>query len=144
MCHAFFDDKCLVREARYCDNGWHERAEYDTKLQYEAKASSTKEPNNDRPQIRLRSVAPLRKPTKRSRSDESPRTPEEDTDTDTETQTNISLCQLGLFKGIPEPEMLETAYRKKMHETQGNKRDKALSTKAFKLVYAQLQRKDTK
>ena len=144
MCHAFFDNTCSVREARYCDNGWHERVEYDTKLQYEARKSSTKELNNGRPEIRLRSVAPSRKSTKRSRSEKPPRTPEEDTDTDTETQTNISLCQLGLFEGIPEPELLETAYRTKMHETQGNARDKALSTKAFKFVYAQLKRKESK
>ena len=144
MCHAFFDNTCSVREARYCDNGWHERVEYDTKLQYEARESSTTMLTNGRPEIRLRSVAPPRMSTKRPRNEGPPRTAEEDTDTDIETQMNISLCQLRLYEGIPELEELETAYRTKMHETQGNTRDKALSTKAFKFVYAKLQRKNTK
>ena len=116
MCHAFFDDECSVRYARYCDNGWHERAEYDMSLRYGAKQSSTEERNNRRSPLRLRSVVPSRKPTKRSRSEE----PEEGTgyDTDTETQTTISLCQLGFYEGTPEPRELEAAYKKKMQEIQ--------------------------
>ena len=133
-----------MREARYCDNGWHERVEYDTKLQYEARAGSTSMLSNGRSEIRLRSVVPPRKSTKRSHSEAPPRTPEEDTDTETETQMTISLCQLELFAGIPELEELETAYRTKMRKTQGNTRGKALSTKAYKFVYAKIQRKKPK
>ena len=41
LCHDFFENICSVRDARYCNNGWHERAEFDTKLQYETKVRAT-------------------------------------------------------------------------------------------------------
>ena len=156
LCHAFLNNTCSVLGARYCDNGWHERVEYDTKLQYEEKVyqkheydeydtkSSSTMLDNARPQVRLRSVAPPRKSTKRPHSEGLPRTTEEDTDTDIEIQLNISLCQLELYAGIPELEELETAYRTKMRATQGNTRDQALTTKALKFVHAKLQRKNPK
>ena len=155
LCHAFFDDTCTVCEARYCHSGWHERVEYDTKLQYEAKRRSTEETKRERQQIRLRSVAqcrrsmkkprseesPRRKLTKRPRSEEARRSLEEDTDTDTDIMTNISLCKLGVFDGMPHAELLDTAYTKKMHEAQGNKREKAAITKAYFCVHSRLQRR---
>ena len=145
MCHAFFDDKCSVCEARYCEKGWHEYAEHDLTLQHATtKKDLGKEPNNRRPQIRLRSVAPPRKQTKRSRSEKRPRTQEEDIDTDTEIQTNIDLCQLKLFHGMPDPMGLESAYKQRMRETHGNARDKAETTKAFRRLYQQLERKNKK
>ena len=140
MCHAFFDGKCSVLEARYCENGWHEHIEHDTKAQYQANKSSTKDLNNEREKIRLRSRVPPRKPLKRSRSEDSPRARAEDTDTDTETLTNISLCELELYD-TPEPEALVSAYKKQMRKTQGNALAKDIKTKAFKFAYAQLMRK---
>ena len=145
MCHAFFQKKCRVQDARYCDSGWHERVQYDTKLQHEVQKSATEETNDRRPRCTLRSVdREQEKPKKRPRSEEAPIAPEEDIDTDTETLTTISLCKLGLFGGIPETDVLETVYKQQMQETQGNKQEKASKTAAFKIIYAEIQRQSTK
>ena len=141
MCHEFLKNKCSVRDARYCEFGWHLRTEDDTKLQYEenngcySHKDPTSAPDSARGRIRLVSVHRGETPTKKARSQDRPRTPEDDTDTETETQTVISLCQLGLYKGIPKLSAIESAYKEKMHEAGGNEEAKARITQAFKFVY---------
>ena len=146
LCHDFFDDKCSVRAARYCAKGWHERIQYDSKLQYQAKVSSTTELANERPEVRLRSVDPSRKPAKRARSEKPvvDRPSPSDTDTEEEIQTTISLCQLKLFEGIPQRHILENAYKRRMLASRGNPKEKDLTTEAFKIVSAYIGRRDTK
>ena len=150
MCHEFLKNKCSVRDARYCELGWHVRPEDDTKLQYDENngcyphKGPTSEPASARGRIRLVSVYRGETLMKKARSQDRPRTPEDDTDTETETQTVISLCQLGFFKGIPELNAIENAYKKKMHEAEGNEEAKARITQAFKFVYRRLKRVNTK
>ena len=157
MCHEFVQKTCTACDARYCDRGWHEYPEYDTKAQYEKLQSETRSTKSDPQHVTLRSVdgeeTTFRRDRSRSRDkysgdramDVSPRSPQEDMDTDPETQLTIALCRLEFFHRMPHTRHeLEKAYKKKMHEKQDDEKEKGALTAAFKCVYAQLQRKGIK